>query len=166
METNISSAYENWAIFSRRKLVIVLELLHLKMEVTVSEPCDVIRVIIYIQLKKINNRSFEAWKASLRFKWITKFINNVIRIHQVALLTYDVCCCHCSYWCSLLSPGGPAHRPVMRVDQGHVDFVDVLAPGARGPRSQRGASGAWNTHKITITEGGFWAWNTHKITIT
>ena len=44
METNISSAYENWAIFSRRKLLIVLELLHLKMEVTVSEPCDVIRV--------------------------------------------------------------------------------------------------------------------------
>ena len=26
------------------KIVIVLELLHLKMEVTVSEPCDVIRV--------------------------------------------------------------------------------------------------------------------------
>ena len=42
--TNISSAYENQGIFSRRKLVIVLELLHLKMEVTVSEPCDVIRV--------------------------------------------------------------------------------------------------------------------------
>ena len=32
------------ANFSRRKLVTVLELLHLKMEVTVSEPCDVIRV--------------------------------------------------------------------------------------------------------------------------
>ena len=45
METNISSAYENWAIFGRRKLLIVLELLHLKMEVTVSEPCDVIRVV-------------------------------------------------------------------------------------------------------------------------
>ena len=45
IETNISSAYENQAIFSRRKLLIVLELSHLKMEVTVSEPCDVIRVI-------------------------------------------------------------------------------------------------------------------------
>ena len=43
-ETNISSAYEDKAIFSRRKLVILLELIHLKMEVTVSEPCDVIRV--------------------------------------------------------------------------------------------------------------------------
>ena len=27
------------------QLVVVLELLHLKMEVTVSEPCDVIRVV-------------------------------------------------------------------------------------------------------------------------
>ena len=44
IEKNISSVYENLAIFSRCKLLIVLELLHLKMEVTVSEPCDVIRV--------------------------------------------------------------------------------------------------------------------------
>ena len=44
IETNISSAYENYAIFNRRKLVVVLELLHLRMKVTVSEPCDVIRV--------------------------------------------------------------------------------------------------------------------------
>ena len=43
IDTNISSAYENF--FSMRELLIVLELLHLKMEVTVSEPCDVIRVI-------------------------------------------------------------------------------------------------------------------------
>ena len=33
--------YENLAIFRRRKLVIVLEPLHLKMKVTVSEHCDV-----------------------------------------------------------------------------------------------------------------------------
>ena len=44
----MSSAYENSAISSRLELLIVLELLHLKMEVTVSEPCDVIRVIIHI----------------------------------------------------------------------------------------------------------------------
>ena len=44
IETIISSAYETWAIFSRREFLIVLDLLHLKMEVTVSEPCDVIRV--------------------------------------------------------------------------------------------------------------------------
>ena len=31
--------------FSRRKHLIVLELLHLKMEVTVSKPCDVFRVL-------------------------------------------------------------------------------------------------------------------------
>ena len=43
---NISNASENKAIFSRRKVLIVLELLHLKMEVTVSEPCGVIRVCI------------------------------------------------------------------------------------------------------------------------
>ena len=41
IKTNISSAYENLAIFSRHKL---FELSHLKMGVPVSEPCDVIRV--------------------------------------------------------------------------------------------------------------------------
>ena len=46
IETNISTAYENLAIFSRRKLLIVSDLLHLNMEVTVPEPCDVIRVSI------------------------------------------------------------------------------------------------------------------------
>ena len=48
IETIISSAFENWAIFRRDKIVIVLELLYLKMEVTVSEPCDVIRVMFYV----------------------------------------------------------------------------------------------------------------------
>ena len=33
------------AIFSRLKLVIILEILRLKMEVTVSVPCDGIRVL-------------------------------------------------------------------------------------------------------------------------
>ena len=35
IETNISSAYENYAIFSRRKLLIIIEILHIEMEVTV-----------------------------------------------------------------------------------------------------------------------------------
>ena len=43
IETNILGAYENLAISSRRKLVI-LSTITLKMEVSVSEPCDVIRV--------------------------------------------------------------------------------------------------------------------------
>ena len=47
METNISGAYENKAIVNVRKRLLVLELLLLKMEVTVSEPCDVIRVQSY-----------------------------------------------------------------------------------------------------------------------
>ena len=52
IETNILSAYENYAIFCRHKLLIVLELVYLKMEVTVSEPCDVIRVITLAQQEK------------------------------------------------------------------------------------------------------------------
>ena len=56
IDTNISSAYENWAIFSRRKLLIVLELLHLKMEVTVSEPCDVIRVRVLLSTTAFHAR--------------------------------------------------------------------------------------------------------------
>ena len=35
--------FENLAIFNRRKLFKLV--LHLKMEISVSEPCDVIRVI-------------------------------------------------------------------------------------------------------------------------
>ena len=53
IDTNISSAYENWAIFSMRELLIVLEPLHLKMEVTVSEPCDVIRVCVDVQIRAL-----------------------------------------------------------------------------------------------------------------
>ena len=39
-------AYDKYAILNRHNFVIVLDLLHLKMEVTVSETCDVIRVVI------------------------------------------------------------------------------------------------------------------------
>ena len=42
IERNISSAYQNYAIFSWQNLLIILELVHLKMEVSVAEPCDVI----------------------------------------------------------------------------------------------------------------------------
>ena len=58
-DKNISSAYENWAIFSRRNIVIVLELSHFKMGVTVSEPCEVIRVTI--MLKSLKKSLFLFW---------------------------------------------------------------------------------------------------------
>ena len=67
IETNISSAYENYAIFSRRKLLIVLELLHLKTEVTVSEPCDVIRVLFIQVLMQTHNVYFSQNLFSLLF---------------------------------------------------------------------------------------------------
>ena len=54
IETNISRAYENLAIFSRRKLVIFLSYYIKNMEVSdVSEPCDVIRVPINSEAMKL-----------------------------------------------------------------------------------------------------------------
>ena len=52
--------------FQQGKLLIVLELLHLKMEVTVSEPCDVIRVPwVVINFSTESDRPFSQQNARI-----------------------------------------------------------------------------------------------------
>ena len=54
--------------------MIILELLHLKMEVTVSEPCDVISVVYYMY-----NRLFVLVLVAIKPPWLRK-VRSVITL--------------------------------------------------------------------------------------